>query len=103
MTTEEVKDILGVTTTKHDTYFNTVVPLFDEAAKDYCNNSFLNDDGVEELPGGVKVAIAKWCEYNMNKAGLKHWTMGEVNYIYDTTIPDSIKDLLKRHRRLKFT
>lgn len=98
----EVKNILGITTTKHDTYLATVVPLFTEAAQDYCNNPFTDESGAEALPGGVKIAIAKWCQLNMNQSGLKSRSMGEVSYSYDLTIPDTIKGLLRPHRRLKF-
>lgn len=96
-----VKNILGITTTKHDTYLNEVTPLFVETAKSYCNNDFLNDDGVEVLPGAVKIAIAKWIEYNMHTAGVSGRSQG-ISYSYDTNVPDGIKALLKAYRRVSW-
>jgi hypothetical protein len=96
-----VKNILGITTTKHDTYLTKVIPLIVEYAKDECYQDFLDDDGVEQLPGGVKVFVAKAIEYNMNTAGVTSRSQG-VSYSYDTDFPKSIMRFLSPYRRLKW-
>lgn len=97
----EVKNINGITTTKHDSYIATMIPLMEEAVKDYCNNSFLDEDENEVIPGGVKIAIAKWIQFNMLQSGVSSRSQG-VSYSYDTEVPESIKTHLRRYRRVKF-
>lgn len=101
MTLQEVKDILGITTTKHDTYINTVIDLFIGFIQDYCNNSFLDENGILTLKGGAKIAIAKMIEYNMNKAGQSGRTFDNVSYSYDTDFPPSILRLLQPYSRIR--
>lgn len=104
MEIEEVKRILGIpeSDTRHDRYLETVVPLFVEHSKAYCNRPFTDEEGKEDLPGGVRIAVAKWAENNMRKSGLRARTMGEVSYTYDTDIPDSIRGMLVPYRRLSW-
>ena len=96
MDTEQIKQILGITTDKHDAYLDTVIPLFLEFAEDYCNNTF------EVIPGPVKIFVAKAAQHNMQVAGLKSRTMGEVSYSYDTEFPSSILKYLSRYRKVRF-
>ena len=101
MTLQEVKDILGQTSDKHDTYIYTAVELFIEFVQDHCNNSFLDANGEVKLRGGAKIAVAKMIEYNLNKAGVSSRTFGEVAYSYDTDFPQSIMKLLEPYNRIK--
>lgn len=101
MIAQEVKDILGITTIKHDIYINTVIPLFIEFTQDHCNNSFTDENEILSLKGGVKIAIAKMIEFNMNKAGQKSRNFGEVAYSYETDFPVSILRLLEPYRRIR--
>jgi len=102
MDIEEVKKILGIPTsdTRHDQYLETVVPMFIDHAKAYCNRQFIDESGNEYLPGGVKVAVAKWVEHNMTKSGLRSRTMGQVSYTYETDMPKDIQKMLVPYRRL---
>ncbi len=101
MTLQEVKDILGQTSDKHDNYIYTAIELFTEFVQDHCNNSFLDDKGEVKLRGGAKIAVAKMIEYNLNKAGVSSRTFGEVAYSYDTDFPASIMKLLEPYNRIK--
>lgn len=101
MDLQSVKNMLSIKNTQHDDYLTEVIPLFIEQAKDYCNNSFLVD-GVEELPAGVKLYVAKAIQFNMNPSNLKGRTMGEVSYSYETDLPRSITRLLAPYRRVRF-
>lgn len=93
----EVKGILSISTNKHDMYFATSIPLFMEYAGEYCNQTF-----AEPLPGGVKIFIAKACEYNMQQSGLSSRSMGSVSYSYETDFPPSLLKLLKPYRKVGF-
>ena len=101
MTLQEVKDILQITTTKHDVYITTMLDLLIEYIQDYCNNSFLDENGVLNIKGGAKIAIAKMIEFNMNKAGINSRSFGEVSYSYDTDFPPSILRLLEPYSRIR--
>ncbi|KIL45758.1 phage head-tail connector protein [Jeotgalibacillus soli] len=103
MTIEEIKAMIGLTgTTQHDTYLDIMVPMLVERAKEYCNNAFLDDMGVEKLPAGVKVFVAKGCQFNMNKSGLKSRSMGTVSYSYETDFPISYYKEIQTYRKVRF-
>lgn len=104
MEIEEVKRILGIpeSNTRYDEYLTTVIPLFIDHARNYCNRPFTDEDGKDDLPGGVRIAVAKWAQSNMQKPGLRSRTMGQVSYTYDTDIPDSIRRMLAPYRRLSW-
>jgi hypothetical protein len=97
-----VKTMLQIKTEKHDDYLKEVLPLFIEKAKADCNNTFLDDNGNEVLPAGVKLYVAKAIEYNMGPVNLKGRKMGEVSYSYETELPGSITKHLKPYKRLRF-
>lgn len=93
-----VKNILGITSNRHDAYLAEVVPLFLEIAQDRTNNTFLEG----EEPAGVKIFVAKACEFNMHQAGLQSRTMGEVSYSYETDLPKSVTKHLNPYKRVRF-
>jgi hypothetical protein len=98
MELQEVKNILNIADTKHDLYMDTVIPLYIEYVKDYCNNQFVEKD---ELPGGVKIAVAKMVEFNLNKSGISSKSMGEVSYTYSLDFPQSILRILQPYSRIR--
>jgi hypothetical protein len=99
----EVKGILGlsIADTKHDGYFELCVPLFFEFIQDYCNSSFLDDEGYPKLKGGAKIAVAKMVEYNMQKSGITNRKFDEVSYSYSLDFPPSILALLQPYSRIR--
>jgi Phage gp6-like head-tail connector protein len=97
-----VKNMLQITTNQHDEYIAEMLPTFIEQAKDYCNNSFLVN-GVEVLPGGVKLYVAKAIEFSMHPSNLRSRTMGEVSYTYEVDVPRSITKYLSPYRKVRFT
>lgn len=101
MTKDEVKAILDYSSTKHDNYITTCIPLFVEFAQDYCNNQFKNESDQIELKGGVKLFVAKAVEFNLNKSGQKSRDFGEVRYSYDTDFPPSLLKLLQPYSRIR--
>lgn len=101
MDKDEVKNILGITTNKHDVYITTAIPLLTDFIIEHCNNSFLGTDGETKLSGGIKFALAKMIEFNMNKSGQRTRTMGEVAYSYDSDFPLSIMKLLQPYNRIR--
>jgi Phage gp6-like head-tail connector protein len=94
---EAIKNMLGITTAKHDNYLTEVIPLFIEHAEEICNNSFNGD-----LPAGVKLYVAKAIQFNMTPSNLKGRKMGEVSYSYETELPKSITKHLAPYRRVRF-
>lgn len=101
MDIQNVKNMLGIYTDKHDAYLAEVMPLFIELAKEKCNNSF-QVDGAESLPAGVKLYVAKAIEHNMGDSTLKGRTMGSITYSYETELPQSITKHLAPYKRVRF-
>lgn len=100
---EEIKAINGWVGTEHDLYLEIMIPLLFEHVIAYCNNTFLLEEtGIITMPGGVKLFIAKACEHNLNKSGVKSRSMGSVSYSYDLDFPSTLMRYLRPYRRLKF-
>lgn len=97
MTPKQVKNMLGMTTDKHDAYLQEVIPLFLDFAEDYCNRRW------DEPPSGVRLFVAKAVEYNMNPAGLSSRSMDTVSYSYNTDFPESVMKFLRPYRRVRFS
>ncbi|MCP3741459.1 phage head-tail connector protein [Rossellomorea sp. BNER] len=100
MELQNVKNMLGIKTTKYDDYINEVLPLFIEKAKEECSNSF-QGSGKEKLPAGVKLYVAKAIEFNMGQANLKGRSADTVSYSYETNLPRSITDNLAPYKKLR--
>jgi hypothetical protein len=100
----EIKAILNIQDSKHDDYIITMLPLLLEDVMVYTNNNFggISATGSMNIPGGVKIYIAKTIQHNLNVSGLKSRTMGSVSYTYDLDFPDSFKRYLKPYKRLRF-
>lgn len=97
----QVKRLLGLTTSKHDDYITEMIPILLDYVKNYCNNTFMKN-GVEELPGPVKLFIAKAIQFNMNPAGVSSRSMGGAAYSYETDYPESIMKLLRPYKKVRF-
>lgn len=102
MTVEEVKVLLRITGTTYDNYLAAVLPLAIQYVKDECNNQFLDENGKENLPGGVQLAIAKLCEIYMKESGVQSETLARHSQTFSLDIPKYIKDMLKPYRRVIF-
>jgi hypothetical protein len=97
MDLQSLKNMLGYSnTTKHDDYLTEMLPIMIDYTKTECNNTFS-----DELPGGVKLFIAKAIEFNMNPSSLKGRTMGEVSYSYNTEFPRSITRYIAPYRKAR--
>lgn len=95
---EEIKLINGEQGTVKDKYYGAMLPLLLDHVQEWCNNTFTPPN----IPGGVKLFLAKAIQFNQNKAGLKGRTMGTVSYSYDLEFPASLYTYLRPYRRLKF-
>jgi len=100
---EQVKNINGWAGEEHEGYLNTMLPLLVEHVTAHCNNLFgLNQTPAAKLPGGVMIFLAKACEHNKLKAGIKSRTMGSVSYSYDLDFPEAMYKYLRPYKKVKF-
>ncbi|MEC0765087.1 phage head-tail connector protein [Bacillus atrophaeus] len=95
MDIQNVKNMIGITSDKHDAYLTEVVPILIEYASDFCKNNF----EPEALPAGVKIFVAKATEYNMTPSGLSGRSMGDVSYSFNTEFPQHITKNLYPYRK----
>ena len=93
----QVKALLGLTTSKHDIFIEEMIPILIEYAQEYCNNRFK-----DQLPGPVKLFVARAIQFNMNPAGVSSRSMGGASYSYETNYPDSLTSMLKPYRKVRF-
>lgn len=102
MTVDEVKALLRVSGTEYDAYLDAILPMAKECASTYCNREFTDEQGNEAFPGGVKLAIAKMCEFHMKQAGVQSETLARHSVTYSSEYPVEIKAILNNYRRPKF-
>ena len=69
--------------------------------KDYCNNEFLNDEGVEELPGGVELALNKLVNQH-DRIGVTSESKGRISVDYAEGMPNEVLSMLKQYRKMKW-
>jgi len=95
MEVSEVKRLLRIEGTAHDDYLAAVLPLVIEHVKAYCNQDFT--DG---LPGGVRLAVAKWCQAYMKEAGVQSETLARHSVTYSVDqMPAEVRGILNNYRR----
>ncbi len=104
MTKEEVKQILQIPSddTSQDEYIETMLPMLVEFVQAECNNDFTDEEGEVQLPGPLKVAIAKMIEYNTRSSGVASKSLGRKSVSYSLDFPDSILRLLRPYKRVRF-
>ncbi|SFJ83176.1 head-tail connector protein [Thermoflavimicrobium dichotomicum] len=102
MTVDEVKALLRISGTQHDSYLSVILPMAKEFVTTYCNREFKDDQGAESFPDGVKIAIAKICEFHMKQSGVQSETLARHSVTYSNEYPSEIKTILNNYRRPKF-
>ena len=95
MDVTEVQKIIG------DQYptesIETLIPILTEFAEARCGTQFDNP-----LPGGVKLFIAKSCEYILTtNIGLEARTLGDASFNFETDVPKSLHRYLKPYRKVR--
>jgi hypothetical protein len=101
MDIQTVKRLLQIKTNKHDEYLTEAVPFYVDIAKDYCNNDFTKDNE-EVLPSGVKLFVAKACEFSMNPVNLSAQTLGNASFSFVTELPKTVWEYLSPYKKLRF-
>ena len=101
MELDQVKNLLGLSTNKHDLFIDAMIPILVEFAKEHCNNQFL-ENGKEKLPGPVKLFVARAIQFNMNPTGITGRSMGGASYSYETDFPPALMRLLRPYKKVRF-
>ncbi|WP_416144908.1 phage head-tail connector protein [Planococcus koreensis] len=103
---DEIKSINGISAevTKHDDYYRTMLPMLLEVVVGHTNNTFggVYPDGSINLPGPVKIYLAKALERSLMTTGLKSRSMGSVSYSYDTSVPKELEGFLAPYKKVRF-
>lgn len=103
---QDIKAINGIPSneSKHDQYIETMLPMLLESVIAETNNNFggVRSDGSIDLPGPVKIYLAKAIERSTMTTGLKSRSMGSVSYSYDTSVPDELRGYLRPYKKVRF-
>lgn len=79
MTLTEVKNILNITSTDHDTQYKALLPGMEDWVKETCNDDFSN-----YMPQGVKIFIAKKIQSFEKENGAVSESLGDYSISYGT-------------------
>jgi hypothetical protein len=102
---EEVKKILQITDASKDDAIDLLIPAVQDFIKTYCNNSFLNSEGAESFPDGLKLPVAKMIGIDLNKkilSGTQSESLGDHSISFTGDYPASILKTLNHYRKVKF-
>jgi len=67
ITKTEAKAFLGITDTSKDSIINILIPEIQGQIEEYCNTDFLDDNGVEVWPAGIKLTASKMIGFNITE------------------------------------
>ncbi|QCR33129.1 hypothetical protein [Lysinibacillus sp. SGAir0095] len=99
-TAEEVEQFKTLNQDKsaNEDYYKVMLPILLETVNDEYNQCFEPSN----LPGAVKLFLAKATQFYSMNSGLKSRSMGSVSYDFDfANLPSSITSLLTRYRKVK--
>jgi hypothetical protein len=102
---EEVKKILQITDESKDEAIDLLILAVQDFVKAYCNNSFLNSEGAESFPEGLKLPVAKMIGIDLNKkilSGTQAESLGDHSISFVGDYPVSILKALNLYRKVKF-
>lgn len=97
---DEVKNALQIplSDTSKDTYFTTVIPYIIQFMQEYCVRDFKNVAGQIELPLGLKLALAKMCQYNMKDVSMESESFAGIAMKVADGYPKSIMKTLDSYK-----
>ena len=93
MTLQEVKTLIRRTegfTEADNQFIMTMIPIVEAYVMKKC--------GLDSIPNGLKLAIAKIIEYEMANASISSKSMMDVRLQYRDQYPQSVQDLLDEYR-----
>lgn len=104
----EVKALLNISGTDNDTYISAMIPEVQGMIKSYCKTDFLDDDGEEDFPSGLKLITSKIIKQELDSLsndGVQSISLGDYSESRnDTTqFSDSIKQMLDKYVVKKVT
>lgn len=71
--------------------------------KDKCNNDFLNEEGVEELPFDIELAIEQLMKMDANnEVGIESKAKGQIDTKFADKIPTFVIEVIANHRKMKW-
>ena len=73
-----------------------------EWIKDYCNNDFLDDEGVEVIPATVNLAIEKMLEADKIPAGVSSEKQGGKSVSFSENRYKDIKPMLSPYKKVRW-
>lgn len=101
-TLDRVKVILKINDTNSDDLITMLIPMVQDEFTTYCN--YIDDLGQpEQLPAVLELPAIKTISREItNPNNYTSESVGDVSVSYNITVPDDIKTMLNKVRKLKF-
>lgn len=81
ITLTEVKTFLQITGTAKDALITALIPEIEDELKTICNRTFLDSEGAEAWPDGLKLTVSDMIAFRMDKSrDLKSESQGGYSY-----------------------
>lgn len=84
----EAKALLQIFDGSKDTAIDALIPIVEDFVKTYCASDFIDVNGDEDFPLGIKLPVAQMIGYNLqrqNMQGVKSESLGDHSISFDTT------------------
>ena len=72
ITRDEVKTFLNIPSAddSRDMFIDTMIPVVEDFVKEYCANDFIDDNGEEAFPPGIKLPVARLIGHDLRAMSL---------------------------------
>lgn len=99
----ELKTRLKITDTSQDPFLQVALEDAIDYAKNYCNNSFLNANGEEELPGAVKKGVALIVKSMGENSNVASQSLGDMSKsFFQGATMNEAHNYFRPYRKLRF-
>lgn len=97
LTVEEVKTMLKIHDNASDSLIDIMIPLLEDLFRKKCRDDF--PDG---FPPGIKIPAIMVINHFLQDKGIRSETIGDYSVQFFVNLPESVENLLKPYKKIKF-
>lgn len=104
LTVEEVKTLISIPTDDEskDAQIEALIPIVEDLVKRFCNDEFVDEDGVTSFPVGLKLPAAQLVKFALDYKGVAGESIGDYSVSFFASLPEGVKAMLKSYKKVRF-